>query len=392
MDLMNTYKQFPDVMVKGEGNYLIDEKGKRYLDFLSGIAVNPLGYGNKELVEAITNQVNSLIHASNYFFTKPPLELAALLTANTCFDRVFFANSGAEANEGAIKLARKYAEGTFGKSRNKIITFTNSFHGRTLATLTATGQDSFHQHFFPLPEGFDYCPYNDIDALKGLLDDTVCAVLIEPIQGEGGINMADPAFLKELRRITEEKGILLIFDEVQTGIGRTGHLYAYQHYGIEPDILTSAKSLGGGLPLGAFMAKEAIASALVPGDHGSTFGGNPVACAAGVAVLKALLAPGFLEEVRRKGLYMKNALLAFPGLYPFVKGPRGEGLMLGLELTIPCGDLVKEAYDAGFIINCTNTTILRFLPPLTIREEEIDRLLSQLDRQFRKRSDQDEPA
>lgn len=392
MDLMNTYKQFPDVMVKGEGNYLIDEKGKRYLDFLSGIAVNPLGYGNKELVEAITNQVNSLIHASNYFFTKPPLELAALLTANTCFDRVFFANSGAEANEGAIKLARKYAEGTFGKSRNKIITFTNSFHGRTLATLTATGQDSFHQHFFPLPEGFDYCPYNDIDALKGLLDDTVCAVLIEPIQGEGGINMADPAFLKELRRITEEKGILLIFDEVQTGIGRTGHLYAYQHYGIEPDILTSAKSLGGGLPLGAFMAKEAIASALVPGDHGSTFGGNPVACAAGVAVLKALLAPGFLEEVRRKGLYMKNALLAFPGLYPFVKGPRGEGLMLGLELTIPCGDLVKEAYDAGFIINCTNTAILRFLPPLTIREEEIDRLLSQLDRQFRKRSDQDEPA
>lgn len=392
MDLMNTYKQFPDVMVKGEGNYLIDEQGKRYLDFLSGIAVNPLGYGNKDLIEAITHQVNSLIHASNYFFTKPPLELAALLTANTCFDRVFFGNSGAEANEGAIKLARKYAEGTFGKSRNKIITFTNSFHGRTLATLTATGQDSFHQHFFPLPEGFVYCPYNDIDALKGLLDDTVCAVLIEPIQGEGGINMADPAFLKELRRITLEKGILLIFDEVQTGIGRTGHLYAYQHYGIEPDILTTAKSLGGGLPLGAFMAKEAIASALVPGDHGSTFGGNPVACAAGVAVLKTLLTPGFLEEVRRKGLYMKNALLAFPGLYPFVKGPRGEGLMLGLELTIPCGDLVKKAYEAGFIINCTNTNILRFLPPLTIKEEEIDRLLSQLDRQFRKRSDQDEPA
>lgn len=387
MDLMNTYKQFPEVMVKGEGNYLIDENGKRYLDFLSGIAVNPLGYGNKGIEEAIQRQSASLIHASNYFFTEAPLKLARLLVENTCFDKVFFSNSGAEANEGAIKLARKYSEMKHGKDRNKVITFVNSFHGRTLATLTATGQDSFHQHFFPLPEGFAYCPYNDAAALEAMLDDTVCAVMLEPIQGEGGVNVADPEFLKKVRERTAELGILLIFDEVQTGIGRTGSLFAYQGYGVEPDILTSAKALGGGLPLGAFMAKAEVAEALVPGDHGSTFGGNPVSCAAGAAVLEQILAPGFLEEMNSRAAYFRNSLLALPGKFPFVREVRGRGLMIGLELDFDGADLVKEAYKEGFIINCTNKTVLRFLPPLTISEREIDKLLVLLDKLFRKRSD-----
>ena len=386
MNLMNTYKQFPEVMVKGEGNYLIDENGKRYLDFLSGIAVNPLGYGNKGIEEAIEKQSKSLIHASNYFFTEAPLKLASLLVENTCFDKVFFSNSGAEANEGAIKLSRKYSQLKYGADRNVIITFNNSFHGRTLATLTATGQDSFHQNFFPLPEGFAYCPFNDYATLESMIDDRVCAIMMEPIQGEGGVNVADPEFLKKVRTLTKEKDILLIFDEVQTGIGRTGSLFAYQTFGVEPDILTSAKALGGGLPLGAFMAKSAVADALVPGDHGSTFGGNPVSCAAGAAVIEQVLAPGFLKDMSARAQYFYNGLTALPGKFPFIKEIRGRGLMLGLELEFEGADLVKEAYQEGFIINCTNKNVLRFLPPLTISEREIDRLLVLLDKLFRKRS------
>ena len=387
MDLMNTYKQFPYKMVKGEGNYLIDENGKKYLDFLSGIAVNPLGYGNKKIEDAIIGQVKNLIHASNYFYTEAPLALAKLLVDNTCFDKVFFSNSGAEANEGAIKLARKYSELKYGIDRNVIISFTNSFHGRTLATLTATGQDSFHQHFFPLPEGFKYCPFNDIATLLSMIDDSICAIIIEPIQGEGGINIADEKFLLELNKIAKEKDILLIFDEVQTGIGRTGNLFAYQGLGIEPDILTSAKALGGGLPLGAFMAKSEVASALVPGDHGSTFGGNPVACASGCAVLETVLEEGFLDEMNSIAEYFSNQLIKLVDKYEIVKEFRGKGLMCGLELNIEGADFVKMAYEAGLIINCTNVRVLRFLPPLTIKKEEIDILIDFLDGKLKKRSD-----
>lgn len=387
MDLMNTYKQFPYKMVKGEGNYLIDENGKKYLDFLSGIAVNPLGYGNKKIEEAIMGQVKNLIHASNYFYTEAPLKLAKLLVENTCFDKVFFSNSGAEANEGAIKLARKYSELKYGIDRNVIISFTNSFHGRTLATLTATGQDSFHQHFFPLPEGFKYCPFNDIDTLLSMIDDSVCAIIIEPIQGEGGINIADIEFLKALEKVTKKKDILLIFDEVQTGIGRTGKLFAYQGLGIEPDILTSAKALGGGLPLGAFMAKESVASALVPGDHGSTFGGNPVSCASGCAVLETVLEEGFLDKMNEVAEYFSKQLITLVDKYPIIKEFRGKGLMLGLELNMEGADFVKAAYEVGFIINCTNVRVLRFLPPLTIKKEEIDILIEFLDGELKRRSD-----
>ncbi|KAF0092120.1 MAG: acetylornithine/N-succinyldiaminopimelate aminotransferase [Fusobacteria bacterium] len=387
MDLMNTYKQFPYKMVKGEGNYLIDENGKKYLDLLSGIAVNPLGYGNKKIEDAIIDQVKNLIHASNYFYTEAPLKLAKLLVDNTCFDKVFFSNSGAEANEGAIKLARKYSEMKYDIDRNVIISFTNSFHGRTLATLTATGQDSFHQHFFPLPKGFKYCPFNDIDALVAMIDDSVCAIIIEPIQGEGGINIANKEFLLGLSKLAKEKDILLIFDEVQTGLGRTGNLFAYQGLGIEPDILTSAKALGGGLPLGAFMAKADVASSLVPGDHGSTFGGNPVACAGGCAVLETVLQEGFLNEMNGVAEYFSAKLMELKGKYPIIKEFRGMGLMLGLELNIEGADFVKVAYEAGLIINCTNVRVLRVLPPLTIKKEEIDILIDFLDGELKRRSD-----
>lgn len=384
---MNTYKQFPYKMVKGEGNYLVDENGKKYLDFLSGIAVNPLGYGNKKIEDAIINQVKSLIHASNYFYTEAPLKLAKLLVENTCFDKVFFSNSGAEANEGAIKLARKYSELKYDIDRNVIISFNNSFHGRTLATLTATGQDSFHQHFFPLPEGFKYCPFNDIEALSSMIDDSVCAIIIEPIQGEGGINIADLDFMNKMKKLAKEKDILLIFDEVQTGIGRTGDLFAYQGLGIEPDIMTSAKALGGGLPLGAFMAKADVASALVPGDHGSTFGGNPVSCASGCAVLETVLEDGFLDEMNEVAQYFSKQLIVLVDKYPIIKEFRGKGLMIGLELNIDGADFVKAAYEAGLIINCTNVRVLRFLPPLTIKKEEIDILIDFLDSELKKRSD-----
>lgn len=386
MNLMNTYKQFPYVMVKGKGNYLIDENGKEYLDFLGGIAVNPLGYGNEGLEEAVTKQVKELFHTSNYFYTKAPLKLAELLVENTCFDKVFFTNSGAEANEGAIKLARKYSEIKFGKNKNKIISFTNSFHGRTLATLTATGQDSFHQHFFPLPEGFIYCEFNNLDMLKSMIDDNVCAIILEPIQGEGGINVIDPLFLEGMIKVAKENNILVIFDEVQTGIGRTGNLFYYEELGVEPDILTSAKALGGGLPLGAFIAKDEIADALVPGDHGSTFGGNPISCASGVYVLEKILEPGFLAEVKKKGNYFMEGLKALEGKYSVVKEVRGKGLMIGVEIEIPGADIVNEAYDEGYIINCTAGNVLRFLPPLTIKEEEIDKVLLFLDKALKKRS------
>ncbi len=386
MDLMNTYKQYPLKMVKGEYNYLIDENGKRYLDFLSGIAVNPLGYGNKKIEGAIIEQTMNLIHASNYFYTQTPLKLAELLVKNTCFDKVFLANSGAEANEGAIKLARKYSELKYNIDRNVIISFTNSFHGRTLATLTATGQDSFHEHFFPLPGGFKYCPFGDINTLKTMIDDSVCAIIIEPIQGEGGINIAQKDFLLSMRKIADEKDVLLIFDEVQTGIGRTGSFFAYQDLGIEPDILTSAKALGGGLPLGAFMAKEVVAKSLVPGDHGSTFGGNPVACASGCAVIETILEPGFLDQMNEVAEYFKEELVKLADKYPVVKEFRGKGLMLGLELYIDGADLVKKAYEEGLIINCTNVRVLRFLPPLTIKKEEIDILIKFLDNELMKRS------
>lgn len=386
MNLMNTYKPFPNKMVKGEGNYLIDENGKKYLDFLSGIAVNAFGYGYPPLVEAIKDQVDHLIHCSNYFNTDPQLKLAALLVENTCFDKVFFSNSGAEANEGAIKLARKYSEEKYGQEKNKIITFKESFHGRTLATVSATGQDSFHTHFAPLPEGFKYGILNDIESVKELIDDTVCAVLVEPIQGEGGLNSCTVAFMQDLKALCEANNLLLIMDEIQTGLGRTGSLFAYEWLGVAPDILTSAKALGGGLPLGAILAKEEIAKAFVPGDHGSTFGGNPVACRAGIVVLETLLSDGFMDTIKKRSVYLSSGLFALKEKYAEIMELKGRGLMVGFSMGDDGSDLVGKAYEKGIIINQAKGNTMRFLPPLTIEEEEIDALIFLLDTLLDERS------
>ncbi|AMP21192.1 acetylornithine aminotransferase [endosymbiont 'TC1' of Trimyema compressum] len=379
MNLMNTYKPFPEKMVKGEGNYLIDENGKIYLDFLSGIAVNALGYGYKPLVEAMIDQVEQLIHCSNYFQTEPQLKLAELLVENTCFDKVFFSNSGAEANEGAIKLARKYSEGKYGKEKNKIITFKESFHGRTLATVSATGQDSFHTNFSPLPTGFEYAILNDIESVKALVNEDVCAILVEPIQGEGGLNSCTVGFMKDLNQLCKEQNLLLIFDEIQTGLGRTGSLFAYEWLGVEPDILTSAKALGGGLPLGAILAKAEVAETFVPGDHGSTFGGNPVACRGGIVVLETLLSDGFMDTIKKRSVYLSSGLFALQQKHESILELKGRGLMVGFSLVDDGSDLVAKAYEKGIIINQAKGNTMRFLPPLTIEEEEIDKLIFLLD-------------
>ena len=386
MNLMNTYKPFPEKMVKGEGNYLIDENGKKYLDFLSGIAVNALGYGYKPLVEAMKDQVDKLIHCSNYFQTEPQLKLAELLVENTCFDKVFFSNSGAEANEGAIKLARKYSEGKYGRDKNKIITFKESFHGRTLATVSATGQDSFHTHFSPLPTGFEYAILNDIESVKALVNEEVCAILVEPIQGEGGLNSCTVEFMGALSQLCQDHNLLLIVDEIQTGLGRTGSLFAYEWLGIEPDILTSAKALGGGLPLGAILAKAHVAEAFVPGDHGSTFGGNPVACRGGSILLETLLSDGFMDTIKKRSVYLSSGLFALEQKYDCILEFKGRGLMVGFSLVNDGSDLVAQAYEKGIIINQAKGNTMRFLPPLTIEEEEIDKLIFLLDDLLEERS------
>lgn len=387
MNLMNTYKRFKYQMVKGEGNYLIDENGKKYLDFLSGIAVNALGYGREDLAQAICETSKELIHSSNLFSNKNQEDLAKLLVDNTDFDKVFFANSGAEANEGAIKLARKYGELNYGEAKNVVITLGDSFHGRTLATITATGQDSFHEHFKPLPEGFVYGKINDLESIEALINEQTCAVLLEPIQGEGGVKVCTEEFLKGVRSLCDKYGALLIFDEVQTGVGRTGSFFCYQKMGVLPDILTSAKALGGGLPLGAILATDKVASAFVPGDHGSTFGGNPVACSAGKVIVENVLSPGFLEEVNKRSAYFLSGLFALKEKYSWVKELRGRGLLLGLEIEGEGASLVEKAYEKGFIINCTKGNVLRFLPPLTIKEEEIDQLIFMLDELFEERGE-----
>lgn len=386
MNLMNTYNYFPGKIVKGKGNYLIDQNGKKYLDFLSGIATNVLGYGYKPLKKAMKDQMEKLIHCSNYFQTEPQLKLAKLLTENTCFDKVFFSNSGAEANEGAIKLARKYSEGKYGKKKNKIITFKESFHGRTLATISATGQNNFHTHFSPLPTGFEYAILNDIESVKALVSEDICAILIEPIQGEGGLNNCTVRFMKDLNKLCKKQNLLLIFDEIQTGLGRTGSLFAYEWLGIEPDILTSAKALGGGLPLGAILAKDKVAKAFIPGDHGSTFGGNPVACRGGIVVLETLLSDGFMDTIKKKSAYLLSGLFTLQQKHKSILELKGKGLMTGFFLVSNASDLVAKAYEKGIIINQAKGNTIRLLPPLTIKEEEIDKLIFLLDNLLKERS------
>ncbi len=379
----HTYARYPVLLVRGKGTRVWDKEGEEYLDFVSGLGVCSLGHCHPKVIRAIQDQAERLIHVSNLYYIEPQIQLASLLCKHSFADKVFFCNSGAEANEGAFKLARKYAKEKMGNDRYEIITMERSFHGRTLATLTATGQEKFHKGYEPLMPGFKYVPFNDLGAVKKGIDSKTCAVMLEPIQGEGGVNCPSEGYLKALREICDEKGLLLIFDEVQVGMGRTGKLFAYEHDEVEPDMLTLAKSLAGGVPIGALLIGEGIAESFNPGDHASTFGGNPLATAAGVAALTAMLEEGMLENCQKIGDYFLSCLEEIKGKFPFVKEVRGKGLILGIELKMDGSSIVKEMLKKKILINCTMGNVLRFLPPLIITQEEVDRVVTALEEVFK---------
>lgn len=365
---------------RGEGCKLFDTEGRQYIDFMGGIAVNCLGYGNAKLAEAIESQCRKLMHCSNLFYEEQQARLLKILTEGTGFARAFLCNSGAEANEAAIKLARKYYHEK-GQAKYKFVTALNSFHGRTLTTATATGQEKYSKPYAPLTPGFSHVPFNDIEALEKALTADVCAVILETIQGEGGVIPAAEDYLKAARKLTEERDILLIIDEVQTGVMRCGKLFSFELYGIMPDIATLAKGLGGGFPIGAMLAVEKVAKAFKKGDHGSTFGGNPLACAAANAVLEQVNSAEFGREVERKGDFLKELLNGL-SKYPFVGKPRGAGLLVGLPLSLEIDGkkVAEKMLGEGFIINCAGSNTLRFAPPLIISEGEISEMAAALDK------------
>ncbi|HHY40199.1 MAG TPA: acetylornithine transaminase [Syntrophaceticus sp.] len=379
--LMQNYAQLPLVISRGQGVRVFDAEGRCHLDFVSGIAVNALGHCHPKVVAAIQKQAEQLIHCSNLYWFEPPVVLAKELAALSGLDRVFFCNSGAEANEAAIKLVRKYAY-SCGIEHPEIITFTRSFHGRTLGTLAATGQEKFSIGFTPLPEGFRHVAFNDVAELKKAVGPQTAGIMLEPLQGEGGVYPATQELMDTLGEL-QDRGILLIFDEVQCGLGRTGKVFAYEHYGVKPDILTLAKSLGGGLPIGAAVAREEVAAVFQPGSHGSTFGGNPVACAAAKAVLDVIKEDGLVEQAARNGEYMKNRLTALQDRYP-IKEVRGMGFLLGMELEQPAAKLVNLCQEGGLLVNCTAERVIRFLPPLITTREEIDEALEILEKALKK--------
>ena len=373
--VMQTYGRFPIALDHGQGAQLWDVEGKRYIDLASGIGVNCLGYNHPVLTHAIEEQIHKLMHVSNLFTTAPMVQTAKTLVTATGMGKVFFANSGAEANEGAIKLARKYSFDKYGQGRSKIITLWNSFHGRTVTTLKATGQTRFHDYFFPFTEGFDYAAAGDLDDLKSKVDGSTCAIMMELIQGEGGVLPQDPDFVKAVRALCDEKDLLLIIDEVQTGIGRTGSLFCFQQYGIQPDVVTMAKGLGGGLPVGAVMAAKTCCDVLGPGTHATTFGGSPTVCAAANAVLSIVNDDKFLAEVREKGAYLKDKILALGS--PAIHGVRGMGLMLGI--IVDDGQhsaFANKLIEHGVLAITAGKNAVRLLPPLTITYEEMDEALA----------------
>ena len=377
--IAKTYKRFPIVITKGKGCSLWDTEGKKYIDFVAGIAVCNLGHAHPKISEALSRQADILLHVSNLYYTEPQVELACRLTENSFADRVFFCNSGAEANEAAIKLARKYFKDKGEKERYRIVTMEKSFHGRTMATLSATGQDKIRKGFEPILEGFDYIPFNDIDALQKSIGSSTCAVLLEPIQGEGGVRCPDPDYLKAVRRLCDETEVLLIFDEIQTGMGRTGKLFAYEHFGIEPDIMTLAKALANGLPIGAMLAREEVAEAFGPGAHASTFGGTPIITAASIQVVKVLLEENLIHHCAKMGAYFKERLSGLKAKHESIVDVRGMGLLLGMKLKIEGDAIVNSCMEKGFLINCIQGNILRFIPPLIVEKEEIDALIACLD-------------
>jgi acetylornithine aminotransferase len=384
--LMQTYARQPISIVRGRGAKVYDMEGREYIDFVGGIAVNILGHGHPDLVQAIQRQAAQLIHVSNLYYTEPQVKLAQMLVDHSFADRVFFCNSGAEANEAAIKLARRYGHEKHGAGRYEIITMKNSFHGRTLATITATGQEKVQKGFEPLVPGFVYAPFNDFAAIESLVSDKTAAVMLEPIQGEGGVHVADQTYLKNLREFCTQRDILLIFDEVQTGMGRTGTLFAYQQLGVEPDIMTLAKGLGGGMPIGACLAKESVAAVFTAGSHASTFGGNPLACAAGLAVCKVLIEGRMLDQARRMGDYLAKSLADCKDRHRVVQDVRGLGLLQGMELDADAKAIVADCLSRGVLVNATSERVLRFVPPLIINQREIDRVMDTLSAIFNQRT------
>lgn len=383
-NIFTTYARFPIAFVRGEGCRLWDDTGKEYLDFLAGIAVCSLGHCHPEVTRAVIDNAGKLVHVSNLFYTYPQVELAAELTRLSFADKVFFSNSGAEANEAAIKLARKYSRDRFGPGRHHIVTMKESFHGRTLATLSATGQTKVHNGFEPLVDGFTFVDFNSVPAVEAAVSEKTCAVMVEPIQGEGGINLPLPGYLSELKAFCRAKDLLLIFDEVQCGMGRTGSLFAYEQEGVTPDIMTLAKALANGLPMGAMLATEEAAKPFVPGTHATTFGGGPLIASAALATLGIISQSGFLTRVKETGAYLAGRLGELKAKYPFVKEVRGRGLMVGMELGIPGSPFVQKCLDAGVVINCTHDSVLRFVPPLIAGEAEVDQLIGVLDGIFNK--------
>lgn len=373
------FNRYQIVLDHGDGVYLYDIEGKKYIDFLGGIAVNVLGHNYAPLVKAVSEQAGKLIHCSNLYYTQAQADAAEKLVKLSGLGKAFFCNSGAEANEGAIKIARKYAH-SISPDKSQIITAWESFHGRTIATLTATGQPKYQEGFGPLPDGFDYVHYNDIDELEKLMSENTCAVMLETIQGEGGVYTPKGDYLKQVRALCDKYNALLILDEIQAGIGRSGKFFAYDKYGIKPDIVTLAKGLAGGVPIGAFIVTDEVSKAFHAGDHGTTFGGNPLACAAANVVLDTVPKAEFLANVEEVGSYFKGKLLKLQEKYPaLISEVRGEGLILGAELTRPGRDIVNECLAKGAIINCTSGNVLRFIPPLIITKEQVDQVMEILD-------------
>lgn len=377
--IFQTYGRFPLTLVRGKGCRVWDENGKEYLDFVGGIAVCALGHSSPLITKTLKEQSKVLVHVSNLYYTVPQVKLARLLVENSFADRVFFCNSGAEANEAAIKLARRFSSEKFGNKRHVIISMEGSFHGRTMATLSATGQDKIKKGYNPLLEGFRFVPFNNLPALESAVDESVCAVILEPVQGEGGVVCPAEGYLQGVRKICDEKNILLIFDEVQVGMGRTGRLFAHEHFGVTPDIMTLAKALGNGLPIGAMLSKEYLSSAFSPGSHATTFGGTPLVTAVAEAVLRSLLYDGWIDNARNMGEYFKKRLLRLKDRHAAIKDVRGIGLIIGMELDREGAEIVNACTEKGFLINCTHEKVLRFVPPLIVRKKEINLLVKALD-------------
>lgn len=371
--VMQTYGRYQLALKEGKGALVTDFEGKTYIDCFAGIAVNNVGHCHPNVVDAICKQAKKLIHCSNLYYTEEQVELAELLAKVSPHDKSFFCNSGAEANEGAIKLARKFT------GCGEIIAMENSFHGRTIAMITATGQHKYKKGFEPLPEGFKHVDYGNVEAVADAITDNTAAVLVEPIQGEGGVIVPPEGYLKELKKLCNENDVLLIFDEVQTGFGRTGEMFASQTFDVTPDITTVAKALGGGFPIGGVLAGEEVGDAFEPGNHAATFGGNPLACAAAKASIETIIDENLLDKAKENGNYLKNKLEEQKNLHEIVEDVRGVGMMLGMEMSINCGEIVKNAQDQGVLVNCTADTVLRFLPPLIIEKTQIDTVTDVLD-------------